>query len=319
MDKKKIIVTGAGGFIGSHMVRHLKNEGHWVRGVDLKYPEFNRSEADEFIIGDLSLEETAKKVFTNDLDDCFAFAAQMGGANFVFTKENDADIIYESTLINLYTAKYCSINNIKVLFSSSACAYSEITQTDCLNPNCSEDAIWTGKPDSVYGIEKIYAEEIYDSFHRNKNLDVRMLRFHNIFGPFGTYKGGREKAPAALCRKVAEAKDGTHIEIFGDGNQTRSFLYIDECIEGTIKVMNGPYKVLNVGSDEMISINNLAKMIIDISGKKLDIKHISGPIGVMGRNSDNRLIKETLGWAPSQPLKAGIEKLYKWINQQVNT
>lgn len=316
--KKRIIVTGAGGFIGSHLVRRLKNEGHWVRGVDLKYPEFNTTEADEFIIGDLTLKETAEKVFTDDFDECFALSALMGGSQFVFTKENDADIIYESALMNLFTAKYCAMNKIKVLFSSSACAYSEITQLDCFHPNCAEDTVWKSKPDSVYGIEKLFSEEVYDSFARNKGLDARILRYHNIFGPYGTYKGGKEKAPAALCRKVAEAKDGTHIEIFGDGTQTRSFLYIDECLEGTLRVMEGPYKILNVGSDEMISINDLAKMVIDISGKKLDIKHIPGPIGVMGRNSDNKLIKETLGWAPSQPLRTGMEKLYKWVDQQVN-
>lgn len=317
--KKRIIVTGAGGFIGSHLVRRLKNEGHWVRGVDLKYPEFNTTEADEFIIGDLTLKETAEKVFTDDFDECFALSALMGGSQFVFTKENDADIIYESALMNLFTAKYCAMNKIKVLFSSSACAYSEITQLDCFHPNCAEDTVWKSKPDSVYGIEKLFSEEVYDSFARNKGLDARILRYHNIFGPYGTYKGGKEKAPAALCRKVAEAKDGTHIEIFGDGTQTRSFLYIDECLEGTLRVMEGPYKILNVGSDEMISINDLAKMVIDISGKKLDIKHIPGPIGVMGRNSDNKLIKETLGWAPSQPLRVGMEKLYNWVNKQVNT
>jgi GDP-D-mannose 3',5'-epimerase len=317
--QKRIVVTGAGGFIGNHMVSRLKKMGHWVRGVDLVHPEYNQSEADEFIIGDLTKRDVCDSIFSSDIDECFAFAAVMGGANFIFTKANDADIIHDSAMINLHTAYFCAERKIRTFWSSSACAYSEITQTDPNNPNCAEDTVWKSKPDSVYGVEKLFSEDVYDSFARNKGLIARTARYHNIFGPLGKYKGGREKAPAALCRKVAEAKNGTHIEIFGDGTQTRSFLYIDECLDGTLKLMYsdtfaGP---VNIGSEEMVTINQLARMVIDISGKSLDVRHIPGPIGVMGRNSDNRLIREKLDWEPTEKLRDGLVKLYSWVETQV--
>ena len=316
---KRALVCGAGGFIGGYLVSRLKELGYWVRGVDIKHNEFKKSDADEFVIGDLRELSLVNQVITSDLDEIYQLAADMGGAGFVFTKENDADILHNSALINLNIAKVCVENKVnKVFYSSSACMYPEKNQMDPNNPKCSEDNGKQGPPDSCYGWEKLFSEVLYDAFSRNYGLNVRIGRFHNIFGPFGTWKGGREKAPAALCRKVAESKDGGFIEVWGTGEQTRSFLYIDECVEGILRLMNSDFtSPVNIGSEEMISINNFAKMVIDISGKNLSIKNIDGPVGVNGRNSDNSLIKEKLYWAPSRPLREGMVKLFDWVKEQI--
>ncbi len=317
---KTALVCGAGGFIGSHMVKRLKSEGYWVKGVDLKFPEFSPTEADDFMIGDLRDIDVCNRAVDRKYDEIYQFAADMGGAGFVFTGENDADIMHNSVMcnINMMDAAY-KRNAGRMFYSSSACIYPERNQMDALHPTTSEDSAYPAGPDSDYGWEKLFSERMYMAYHRNKGLDVRIARFHNIFGPEGTWEGGREKSPAAFCRKVAETPDGGTIEMWGDGNQTRSFLYIDECLEGVRRLMSqdefmGP---VNIGSDEMISINGLAEMVMGIAGKKLNIVHIPGPLGVMGRNSDNRLIKEKLGWAPNWPLSKGMELTYRWINEQV--
>lgn len=329
---KTALVLGGGGFIGSHMVNKLKELGYWVRAVDLKKPEYSQTKADDFVVGDLRNEYiVSKSMFSpfqmkiNDketsFDEVYQFAADMGGAAFVFSKQHDADIIHNSALINLHVAKYASLNGVKKLFySSSACAYPQGIQEETDNVGLKEASCFPADPDSVYGWEKIFSEIVYDSFYRNYGLDIRIARFHNIFGVEGTYIGGREKAPAAMCRKVAMAKDGDSIEVWGDGLQTRSFLYVDECIEGILKLMQSEYRSpINIGSDEIISINDLAKMVIDISGKNITIKNVqSDAIGVRGRNSDNSLIQDILNWKPTQPLRIGIEKTYNWINKQVN-
>ncbi len=317
---KKVLVNGAGGFIGSHLVRQLKVEGCWVKGADLKYPEFSKTAADDFVIGDLRDPLVCKKLVDQPFDEVFQLAADMGGAGFVFTGENDADIMHNSAIINLNMLKVCAEKKVKrIFYSSSACMYPEHNQMDPNNPNCSESSAYPANPDSEYGWEKLFSERLYLAFNRNYGLEVRIARYHNVFGPEGTWRGGREKAPAAICRKVAEAKDGTEIEIWGDGLQTRSFLYIDECLKGTLLLTRSDFKgPVNIGSDEMIAINDLAKMVISISGKKLNIKNIPGPQGVRGRNSDNKLINERLGWKPTQPLKVGIEKTYRWIKEQVD-
>ena len=318
---KQALVCGGGGFIGHHMARKLKSLGYWVRSVDLKYPEFSpKDEVDDFVIGDLRDPEVWKKILDRDFDEVYQFAADMGGAGFVFTGENDADIMHNSALINLNCLYYLKERKFKgkVFYSSSACVYPEYRQMDVNNPGLKEEDAYPAGPDSEYGWEKLFSERMYLAFHRNYGINVRIARFHNIFGPEGTYEGGREKAPAALCRKVALAPDGGEIEIWGDGEQTRSFLYIDECLEGVLRLMNSDFLgPVNIGSDEMISINNLAKMIMEIAGKNLQIKHIPGPLGVRGRNSDNTLIKEKLGWAPSKPLREGIEKTYYWIESEL--
>jgi len=320
LNNKQILVCGAGGFIGSHLVERLKQDGAWVRGVDLKYPEFGKSAVDDFVIADLRKPEVWQKILDRQYNEVYQLAADMGGAGYVFSGQHDADVMHNSALINLNAAHFGLKAGIKKIFySSSACMYPAYNQQDPENPKCSEDSAYPAEPDSEYGWEKLFSERMYLSFVRNYNLDVRIARFHNIFGPQGTWQGGREKAPAAICRKVAEAKDGGEIEIWGDGLQTRSFLYIDECLEGVIRLMaakdfSGP---VNIGSEEMVTINRLAEMAMEIAGKKLTIKHIDGPLGVRGRNSDNRLIKEKLNWAPSQPLKAGLEKTYDWIAGQV--
>jgi GDP-D-mannose 3', 5'-epimerase len=313
------LVCGGGGFIGSHLVKRLKNEGFWVRSVDLKYPEFSQTAADDFVIADLRDQNTAKLIIDRRFDEVYQLAADMGGAGFVFTGNNDADIMYNSGLINLNILKACVNRNIKrIFYSSSACIYPKYNQTDPQNPNCREDSAYPAFPDSEYGWEKLFSERLYLSFQRNYGMEVRIARYHNIFGDEGTWMGGREKAPAAICRKVAQAVDGSHIEIWGDGEQTRSFLYVDECLEGTVRLIRANFTgPVNIGSEEMVSINQLADMIIKISGKKLGKNYIDGPMGVRGRNSDNKLIHEKLGWRPSQPMEIGLRKTYAWIEAQV--
>ena len=316
---KKVLICGAGGFIGSHLVKRLKNEGCWVRGVDLKYPEFNETEADDFVIGDLRDQSVVRRVIDQGFDEVYQLAADMGGAGFVFTGDNDADIMHNSGMINMNVLDESYKRNVKKIFySSSACMYPEYNQMDPDNPKCSEDSAYPANPDSEYGWEKLFSEHLYLAYARNKNVDVRIARFHNIFGPEGSWQDGREKAPAAFCRKVAEAEDGGTIEMWGDGKQTRSFMYIDECLEGILRLMNSDFHgPVNIGSEEMVSINQLASMVMDIAGKQLTIDHIPGPLGVRGRNSDNRLIKEKLGWEPNYPLKEGLAKTYSWIATQV--
>jgi nucleoside-diphosphate-sugar epimerase len=317
---KKAIVCGAGGFIGSHMVKRLKAEGFWVRGIDLKYPEFSETAADDFIIGDLRDPYLCRSSIDRKFDEVYQFAADMGGAGFVFTGENDADIMHNSAAINLNILDACQKRNTKrIFYSSSACIYPEYNQLDPENPNCSEESAYPAAPDSDYGWEKLFSERLYLAFHRNYGLETRIARYHNIFGIEGTWEGGREKAPAAICRKVVTANDGEFIEIWGDGKQTRSFLYIDECLEGTLRLMRSDWTgPVNIGSDEMVTINQLADMAMEISGKNLEKKHIPGPLGVRGRNSDNSLIHKMLGWKPQRPLIDGLEKTYLWISHQEN-
>jgi GDP-D-mannose 3', 5'-epimerase len=317
---KKALVCGAGGFIGSHLVKKLKREGYWVRGVDLKFPEYDETVADDFIIGDLRDYSVCERVIDQKMDEIYQLAADMGGAGFVFTGENDADIMHNSGLVNMNLLDVAwKRNSKKIFYSSSACMYPERNQLDPNNPTTSEDSAYPANPDSEYGWEKLFSERLYLAYHRNKGMDVRIARFHNIFGPLGTWDGGREKAPAAFCRKVAQAKEGDIIPMWGDGNQTRSFLYIDECLEGVRRLMMqddfiGP---VNIGSEEMVSINKLAEIAMEIADKKMSIKHIPGPLGVKGRNSDNKLIKEKLGWEPNYPLRKGMEITYAWIEEQV--
>jgi nucleoside-diphosphate-sugar epimerase len=317
---KTALICGAGGFIGNHLVNRLQKEGFWVRGVDLKYPEFSDTNADDFVIGDLRDPYICRHVVDQKFTEVYQLAADMGGAGFVFTGENDADIMHNSVLININMLEACHKRNAKrIFYSSSACMYPEFNQMDPDNPNCAEDSAYPAQPDSEYGWEKLFSERLYLAFHRNFGMEVKIARYHNIFGPLGTWQGGREKAPAALCRKVAMASNGGEIEIWGDGKQTRSFLYIDECLEGSTRLMRSPITgPLNIGSEEMVTINQLADMIINITGKQLTKNHIPGPLGVRGRNSDNRLIYNELGWKPSQPLEIGLRKTYSWIAEQVN-
>ena len=316
---KTALVCGAGGFIGGHLVKKLKNEGFWVRGVDLKYHEYAETTANEFVKGDLRDPLLVAEVVDQPFDEVYQLAADMGGAGFVFTGENDADIMHNSAMINLNMVEASVKAGIKKIFySSSACMYPERNQMDPDNPNCAEDSAYPAEPDSEYGWEKLFSERFYLAANRNYGLNIRIARFHNIFGPEGSWKDGREKAPAAMCRKVAETSDGGEIEMWGDGEQTRSFLFVDECLEGIRRLMDSDFKgPVNIGSDEMVSINKLAAMAMDIAGKKHSIKHIPGPLGVRGRNSDNNLIKEKLGWEPNIPLRYGMEITYKWIAEQV--
>lgn len=315
---KTALVLGAGGFIGSHLVKRLRSEGYWVRGVDLKYPEFDETSANDFVIGDLRDPQICAAAIDRKFDEIYQLAADMGGAGYIFTGENDADIMHNSATINLNVLEAMRRRNCKrVFYSSSACMYPEHNQRDPLNPKCSEDSAYPAAPDSEYGWEKLFSERLYLAYGRNHGFDVHVARYHNIFGPEGTWTGGKEKAPAALCRKVAEATD--HIEVWGPGTQTRSFLYIDECVEGTIRLMRSRFAgPVNIGSEEMVSINQLAEMVIAIAGKNIEIRNVPGPIGVNGRNSDNALIRERLDWAPSQKLKDGLEETYAWISRQVS-
>ena len=325
---KTALVLGAGGFIGSHMVKRLKSEGYWVRGVDLKYPEFSKSEADEFIIADLRDRSRVNRAMklnkskeysyspqpfnpSKPFDEVYQFACNMGGAGFVFTGDNDSEIL-QSALINLNVLSHATTE--KIFYSSSACIYPEGLQDKFYNDGLKESDAYPANPDSDYGWEKLFSERLYKAYARNKNINIRIARFHNIYGPEGTYKGGREKAPAAMCRKVNEETE--QIEVWGTGEQTRSFLYIDDCIEAVRQLMISDYKEpINIGSEETISINDLARLVISISKKNLKIKNIDGPIGVNGRNSDNTLIREVLGWEPSHSLEYGMTKLYNWINE----
>lgn len=313
---KRALVLGAGGFIGSHLVTRLKKEGFWVRGVDLKKPIYAPTDADEFIVGDLRDPRIVESVIDDKIDHIYQLAADMGGAGYIFTGENDANVMHNSATINLNVADTAHKKGVgRVFYSSSACMYPEHNQLNPDSPECSEDSAYPANPDSEYGWEKLFSERLFLAYMRNHGLQVRIARFHNIFGPLGAWDNGKEKAPAALSRKVARAKDGESIEIWGDGKQTRSFLYIDECLEGVRRLMESDFTgPVNIGSDEMISINEFAQMIAGISGKKININNIPGPTGVRGRNSDNKLINEKLGWKPSQPLKEGITKTYNWIN-----
>jgi GDP-D-mannose 3',5'-epimerase len=317
---KTALVCGGGGFIGSHMVNRLVAEGFWVRGVDLKYPKYSRTKAHDFILGDLRDPYLCRSIVDRRFDEVYQFAADMGGAGFVFTGENDADIMHNSALINLNMLEACHRRNIRrIFYSSSACIYPEFNQLDPDNPDTSENSAYPAQPDSDYGWEKLFSERLYLAFSRNYGMEVRIARYHNIFGPEGSWNDGREKAPAAICRKVAMTEDGGEIEIWGDGKQTRSFLYINECLEGTIQLMRSDWAgPVNIGSDEMVSINRLAELVMETAGKKLVLKHIPGPLGVRGRNSDNRLIFSKLGWKPNQPLIEGLRMTYTWIESMVN-
>lgn len=316
---KRALVCGAGGFIGGHLVKRLKDEGYWVRGVDLKYHEFCESRADDFIKADLRNPQVCFEV-AKGIEDVYQLAADMGGAGYIFTGEHDAVVMHNSATINLNMLEAGRLEGIKKIFySSSACIYPEYNQMDPDNPKCSEDSAYPAAPDSEYGWEKLFSERLYLSYMRNYGMEVHIARFHNIFGPEGTWDGGREKAPAAMCRKVAETPDGGDIEMWGDGKQTRSFLYIDECLEAMWRFMNSDFEgPANIGSEEMVSINQLAEMVMAIAGKKLSINHIPGPLGVRGRNSDNKLFAKRLGWKPSKPLEEGLRKTYPWIEEQVN-
>lgn len=315
---KKILVCGAGGFIGGHLVNKLKESGYWVRGVDLKENEYGNTNCDEFILGDLRDPVIAKQVVLG-IDEVYQLAADMGGAGYIFTGDHDADVMNNSALCNLNVLDASQKAGVKKIFySSSACMYPEYNQMDPNNPKCSEESAYPAAPDSEYGWEKLFSERLYLSYNRNYGIEVRIARFHNIFGPQGTWKDGKEKAPAAMCRKAAEAIDGSSIDVWGDGKQTRSFLYIDECVEAVVRLMDSDFTgPVNIGSEEMISINDFAQMAINLSGKNLTIHNISGPTGVRGRNSDNTLLKQKLNWEPSLPLIEGMQKTFKWINQQV--
>ena len=340
MTKKTALVLGAGGFIGNHMVSRLKKEGYWVRGIDIKYPEYSKSEADHFVLRDLrdpvnvqeivgwagsmrGPHQTWARQFDLPFDEIYQFAADMGGAGYIFSGDHDADVMHNSAIINLNVLNAVSdmnesynVNKTKIFYSSSACMYPEHNQLDPNNPNCEESSAYPANPDSEYGWEKLFSERLYMAYNRNYNIPVRIARFHNIYGPLGTWKGGKEKAPAAMCRKVIESERS--IEIWNDGEQTRSFLYIDDCIDAVRLLVESDFMgPVNIGSEEMVTINNLAKTAMEVRGKNLDIVHIPGPLGVRGRNSHNRLIEEKLGWKPKYSLKDGITWTYNWIEEQI--
>ena len=326
-DRKTALVCGAGGFIGSHMVKRLKKEGYWVRGVDIKEPEFSYTEADDFVIGNLTVQSIARAVIDRTFDEVYQFAADMGGAGYIFTGDHDADVMDNSATVNLniirrikdWNEEY-NVNKTKIFFSSSACAYPEYIQLDPENPGLKEENAYPAEPDSEYGWEKLFSERLYLAYSRNYGIPVRIARYHNIFGPEGTWNGGREKAPAAICRKVAELpKEGGSIEVWGDGLQTRSFLFVDECVEATYRLVQSDFSgPVNIGSEEMVSINGLVDIAAKVSGKKVEKNHIEGPLGVRGRNSNNDLIREKLGWDYSMTLEEGILKTYNWIDDQLS-
>jgi nucleoside-diphosphate-sugar epimerase len=321
LSQKKALVCGAGGFIGGHLVKRLKDEGYWVRGVDIKQHEYRETTADDFVQGDLREQSICRKI-TSDIqfDELYQLAADMGGAGYIFTGEHDAVVMHNSATINLNMAEEAKNTGIKKIFySSSACIYPASIQEETQNPGLKESDAYPAGPDSEYGWEKLFSERMYLSYTRNYGMEIHIARFHNIFGPYGTWDGGKEKAPAAMCRKVAETPDGGEIEIWGDGEQTRTFLYIDECLEGVRRLMestvSGP---VNIGSDELISINGLAEMAMAIAGKKLSFKHIPGPLGVRGRSSENTYIQQMLGWRPTSRLIDGMKTTYRWIADQVS-
>jgi GDP-D-mannose 3', 5'-epimerase len=316
---KSALVCGAGGFIGHHLVRYLKGEGLWVRGADLTLPLFSDTEADDFIIGDLRDPYFVRHVIDRRFDEIYQLAADMGGAGYIFTGAHDADVMHNSAAINLNVLQAAHArDNKRIFYSSSACIYPEYNQLDPDNPNCAESTCYPAAPDSEYGWEKLFSERLYLAYARNYGMDVRIARYHNIFGPEGSWNNGKEKAPAAICRKVASVPDGGEIAIWGDGQQTRSFLYIDECLEGTVRlVRSGFMGPVNIGSDEMVTIDRLVDMVAGIAGKRIQKRHVDGPTGVRGRNSDNRLIREKLGWSPSTALADGLRSTYEWIRDQV--
>jgi nucleoside-diphosphate-sugar epimerase len=316
---RKALVCGAGGFIGAHLVKRLKREGFWVRGVDLKYPRFSETEADDFIVGDLRSFDVCREAIDCRFDEIYQLAADMGGAGYIFTGENDADVMHNSCQINLNMLEACKRrNNRRIFYSSSACIYPESRQLDPNSPGLAESDAYPAGPDSEYGWEKLFSERLYAAYARNHGIEARIARYHNIFGPEGAWNDGKEKAPAAICRKVAMAEDGGEIEIWGDGEQTRSFLFIEECLEGTIRLMRSNVREpVNIGSDEMVSINGLARLAATVARKRVRLRHVPGPLGVRGRNSDNRLVERVLGWRPSSPLRDGVAKTYPWIAAQV--
>lgn len=317
---KTALVCGAGGFIGSHLVKRLKSEGFWVRGVDLKFPEFSETHADDFVIADLREPENCRDIVDRRFDEVYQLAADMGGAGYIFTGEHDAAIMHNSAMINLNILEACKNRNIKrVFYSSSACMYPEHNQVDPKAPVTREDSAYPANPDSEYGWEKLFSERLYLAYNRNYGMQTRVARYHNIFGPEGTWTGGKEKAPAAMCRKVAEAAADGSVEIWGDGEQTRSFLYIDECLEGTTRLLRSDVtQPVNIGSEEMVTINQLAQLVMKVAGKELGLDHVPGPLGVRGRNSHNELIGKLLGWKPSASLEDGLRKTYPWIERQVD-
>lgn len=318
MSGKSTLICGAAGFIGGHLARRLVKEGHRVRAIDLKSPEYSPTAAHEFVLGDLRNPDSVRAVLTG-IEEVYQLAADMGGAGYIFTGEHDAAVMHNSALINLNVLELGRQAGVrKIFFSSSACVYPAYNQTEPDRPNCAEESAYPAAPDSEYGWEKLFSERLYAAYSRNYGVDIRIARFHNIFGPEGAWRGGREKAPAAMCRKIAQAPEGGEVEIWGDGLQTRSFLYIDECIEGIRRLMESAFTgPVNLGSEEMVSINQLAQMVMEVAGKRLSIRHIAGPLGVRGRNSDNRMLREKLGWAPSVQLRRGLAKTYRWVAQQV--
>jgi nucleoside-diphosphate-sugar epimerase len=315
---KIALVCGAGGFIGHHLVRRLKREGFWVRGADLKFPRFSATEADDFVVGDLRDAYFVRQVIDRRFNEIYQLAADMGGAGYIFTGEHDADVMHNSATINLNVLNAAHMrNNKRIFYSSSACIYPEYNQLDPDNPNCAEASAYPAAPDSEYGWEKLFSERLYLAYARNYGMEVRIARYHNIFGPEGSWNDGKEKAPAAICRKVAMASNG-EVEIWGDGKQTRSFLYIDVCLEGTLRLMRSSFAgPVNIGSDEMVTIDQLVDIVAGIAGKTVHKRHIDGPTGVRGRKSDNNLIRQKLGWAPSTALVNGLRPTYEWIRMQV--